>query len=128
MKLRRRKHGARKQFAMESFVFEIVDCAPAYSLSICFNRYDGPYREFAHVTLFCRCVFPNMLSGTETEIVMIGVRGCLEPDCWKADPSWKPRCVGQLEVRASRGRFYGGASRQSDVPACVDPSGRRPHC
>lgn len=98
---------------MESFVFEIVDCAPSYSLSIGFSANDGPYREFAHLTLSCLCVFPKKLSGVETEIVVIGDRVCLEPECWKAGPTWKPRCIGQFEVRASRGRFYTAVPQDS---------------
>lgn len=90
---------------MESFVFEIASCAPTYSLSVGYSANDGPYREFCQLTLSCRCVFPEKLSGIETEIVIMGDRNCLQPGCWKADPDWKPRCVGQLEVRASRGRF-----------------------
>jgi hypothetical protein len=105
---RRRKPGARKAVAMESFVFEIVNSAPTYSLNVAFSANEGPYREFAHLTLSCRCVFPKQLSGIETKVIVIGDRDCLEPECWKADPRWRPRCVGQLEVRASRGRFYAG--------------------
>jgi hypothetical protein len=112
---RRRKPVARKEIVMESFVFEIVDCAPIYSLSVAFSAKEGPYSEFAHLTLSCRCVFPKKLSGVETEIVVIGDRDCLEPECWKADPRWKPRCIGQLEVRASRGRFNAGVPHESLV-------------
>jgi hypothetical protein len=105
---RRRKPGGRKAVTMGYFVFEIVNCAPTYSLNVAFSANEGPYREFAHLTLCCRCVFPKQLSGVETEIELVGDRDCLEPECWKADPRWKPRCIGELEVRASRGRFYAG--------------------
>jgi hypothetical protein len=98
---------------MESFVFEIVDCAPTYSLSVGYSANDGPFHEFAHLTLSCHCVVPKKLLGVKTEIAIIGDRDCLEPECWKVDPRWKPRCIGQLEVRASRGRFYAGVPHDS---------------
>ena len=108
---RRRKPGARKAIAMQSFVFEIVDCAPYYSLSIRFSANDRPHREIARLTLSCLCVFPKKLMGLITEIDILGDRDCLEPECWKIDPGWKPRCVGQpRSARIPRTLPYCGAS------------------
>jgi hypothetical protein len=101
----RRKRPTRKSVEMESFVFEIVDCMPTYSFSVGYSVSDGPYREFTHLNLSCRCVFPTKLSGLEAKMTIMGDRDCPEPERWKADPRWKPRCIGQLEVRASQGRF-----------------------
>lgn len=109
------KRGRRKEAAMpEYFIFEIGDAKPHYSLSVDHDKYRAAsYREFAGLDFQASCMFPPKLAGRAVSFSLMGERNCLIPEAFKRDSSWKPRCVGALEIRPDRGDFYANVPHES---------------
>jgi hypothetical protein len=97
----------RKQKISESFIFEIVRWSPSYFFSVDSNKHrDGPYNEHAGIEIEATCIFPETLKGRSAQFEIAGSRDCLTPWSYKNDPDWVPRCVGELVLHPTRGRFY----------------------
>ena len=109
------KHARSKRVAQpQYFIFEIGEMQPTYILSVDHDRYrKSSYREYAGIEFQAVCVFPNKLSGRSVSFNFAGERGCLTPEAFERDLSWKPRCVGALEIKPDRGHFYTNVPHES---------------
>jgi len=96
------------------FIFDIGEIRPTYILSVDHDRYrESSYSEHAGIEFQAVCVFPKRLTGRSVLFNLAGQRGCLTPEAFKRDSSWKPRCVGALEIRPDRGLFYSAVPHES---------------
>lgn len=96
------------------FIFEIGETQPTYILSVDHDRYrKSSYREHAGIEFQAVCVFPKKLAGRPVSFNLAGERGCLTPEAFQRDSSWKPRCVGSLEVKPDHGNFYTSVPHES---------------
>lgn len=97
----------RKTEPNQSYVFEIVDWEPHYSLSLNRDRRDERlYNEYINIQFTGACVFPKPLVGRTAQFHVAGERNFMTPMIVQYQPDWQPRCVGELELRPSTGHFY----------------------
>jgi hypothetical protein len=104
-KMPRSKRVQSRPTQAEYFVFEIQTWEPDYSLSVNHSRLErDPYWEHTKIGIGGICIWPKNLVGRTAHFDLVGKRDQLTPD--KDDPDWKPRCVGELDMRQPEGRFY----------------------
>jgi len=70
-------------------------------------------REHSGLELEGSCVHPQIFVGRRVAFRVWTRRDCRQPDIFKRDPEWTPRCVGQLELPPSIGRFYMSVPHES---------------
>lgn len=105
---------AKKQSVPEYFIFEVGEMKPHYLFSIDHDKYrKASYREFAGIDLDTVCVFPKKLAGRPVSFSLMGERDHMAPEAFKQDSSWKPRCVGALEIGPQNGNFYMNVPHES---------------
>ncbi|MDD3029375.1 MAG: hypothetical protein PHS57_03725 [Alphaproteobacteria bacterium] len=98
----------------EYFIFEIAKWEPYYFLSIDTGKYrEGPYSENVGFEIEATCVFPEKVKGRTAAFDIAGRRNCLMPPIAQDDPDWTPRCVGELELSPTYGRFYSSIPHES---------------
>lgn len=99
---------------MQSYFFQIDEWVPSYSLSINQIRFVvGPYRERIDIEFKVTCIFPAYLAWRPAHFTIVGERNQLEPEPYRRDPDWKPRCVGLLEMPPGGGPFYASIPHES---------------
>lgn len=105
---------SRQVMPPEYFIFEIGEMQPTYILSVDHDRYrENSYSEHTGIEFQAACMFPNKLAGRSVVFNLAGERGFLQPEAFKRDSSWKPRCVGALEIKPDRGMFYSAVPYES---------------
>ena len=101
------KKTRREDVSPESYIFEIVKWEPSYFLTVGDRKHrEGPYYEHAGLDIEASCIFPENMKGRAANFHVAGARDCLTPRAYQNDPEWTPRCVGELELSPSYGRFY----------------------
>lgn len=90
-----------------SYIFEIGKWELAYHFSVDHGKYrDGPYSEHTGIQFEACCIFPETFKGRLATFDIAGRRDCLTPPILEREPDWIPRCVGELELQPTSGRFY----------------------
>jgi hypothetical protein len=102
-----RKTGKTPPPSLESYIFEIADFRPSYSLSVEHRKYEKrPWWEHTEIEFDSRCIFPEKLAGRTATFDLVADRNFWTPYAWQKDKDWRPACVGCLELSPSHGRFY----------------------
>jgi hypothetical protein len=90
----------------EYFIFEIGEMKPNYIFAVDHDKYrEASYREFAGIDFEATCIFPKKLSGRPVSFGLMGQRDHMVPEAFKRDSSWKPRCVGSLDIGPRDGNY-----------------------
>jgi hypothetical protein len=92
---------------MQHFIFEVQSWEPEYWVSVNHERHGGrPYSEHVGIDINGSCVLPRKLSDRSASFHLVGERNYFNPDFYGQEPDWRPRCVGELDLRPGRGSFY----------------------
>ena len=102
-----RKTKSKQQETYQSYIFQLVDWQPFYSLSISPRKDDDdPYWEYASVDISTSSIFPERFAGTTAHMRFVGDRSFLNPKILEHNKHWKPLCIGELKVRSEGAEFY----------------------
>ncbi len=79
---------------------------PTYSLSLGVPKYEtGLYSEHWHLELEGRCIAPAKHAGRVVRLLFLAERDFFERR--RADPDWRPLCLGRLMLRKDRADYMG---------------------